>query len=462
MVGTPQGHGVILAHDILGSQPARDEVVRQVQTAVVLRVHAVEESAVVQADDLQALNPLALGRQGRIGVVHAHATERGNKPSGQLAGIIRWLVDVGQTPGCLAVVEVPASRGHLVVARHLLQERLLGLGVKAHGVSELLKGVALDEVAVCHVGLDVYLVPHVGIGARPELTKQQAVLGARLGDSARADSRVEAHDIVPARSVKDLPIEATGLLGTQVEHDIVGAVLVAEALAKLVHAHERLRAGPPETVVLAALAVPTDAAVRVVARDAAAVENVAATSHVMVDVGARPHCHLDAVAVATVAAHVVGAELVRLHVELVHHVLVAGDAARGQEHRLVGVELRVAAVFHLADDARHRRGRSVGLHELNGAGVVQQLATSLGIELQHGRDCDFRTHCVSGRLKRGLVCGVHRGRQVIGVLREEPLATCVDHHIEALGLHLLLVPVNKCAGVIDPLANKVLIAFAWL
>lgn len=77
MVGTPQGHRVILAHDILSSQPTRDEVVRQVQTAVVLRVHAVEESAVVQADDLEALDPLALGRKGRVSVVHAHAAERG-------------------------------------------------------------------------------------------------------------------------------------------------------------------------------------------------------------------------------------------------------------------------------------------------------------------------------------------------------------------------------------------------
>ena len=182
----------------------------------------------------------------------------------------------------------------------------------------------------------------------------------------------------------------------------------------------------------------------------------------MVDVGARPHCHLDAVAVAAVAAHVVGAELVRLHVELVHHVLVAREAACGQEHRLVGVELRVAAVFHLADDARHRRGGSVGLHELNGAGVVQQLAAGLGIELQHGRDCDFRTHGVGGGLERGLVCGVHRGGRIIGTLGEEPLASRVDHHIEALGLHLLLVPVNKCAGVVGPLANEVLIAFALI
>lgn len=44
--------------------------------------------------------------------------------------------------------------------------------------------------------------------------------------------------------------------------------------------------------------------------------------------------------------------------------------------------------------------------------------------------------------------------------RGKPLATCVDHHIETLGLHLLLVPVNKCAGVVSPLANEVLIAFA--
>ena len=44
--------------------------------------------------------------------------------------------------------------------------------------------------------------------------------------------------------------------------------------------------------------------------------------------------------------------------------------------------------------------------------------------------------------------------------RGKPLATCVDHHIETLGLHLLLVPVNKCAGVVGPLANEVLIAFA--
>ena len=150
----------------------------------------------------------------------------------------------------------------------------------------------------------------------------------------------------------------------------------------------------------------------------------------------------------------------RLHIELVHHVLVAGEAARGQEHCLVGVELRVAAVFHLADDARHRRGGTIGLHELNGTGVVQQLATGLGIELQHGRDCDFRTHGVGGGLERGLVCGVHRGRRIIGSLGEEPLATRVNHHIEALGLHLLLVPVNKGAGVVSPLANEVLIAFA--
>lgn len=47
MVGTPQGHGVLFAHDVLGSQPTRDEVVRQVQTAVVLRIHAVKKSAVI-------------------------------------------------------------------------------------------------------------------------------------------------------------------------------------------------------------------------------------------------------------------------------------------------------------------------------------------------------------------------------------------------------------------------------
>ena len=138
------------------------------------------------------------------------------------------------------------------------------------------------------------------------------------------------------------------------------------------------------------------------------------------------------------------------------------EKPRGQEHRLVGVELRVAAVFHLADDARHRRRGAIGLHELNGAGVIQQLATGLGIELQHGRDCDFRTHGVGGGLKRGLVCGVHRDRRVIGTLGEELLAACVNHHIEALGLHLLLVPVNKCAGVVGPLTNEILIAFAWL
>ncbi len=150
----------------------------------------------------------------------------------------------------------------------------------------------------------------------------------------------------------------------------------------------------------------------------------------------------------------------RLHVELVHHVLVAGEAACGQEHCLVGVELRIAAVFHLADNARHRRGGSVGLHELNGAGVVQQLATGLGIELQHGGNCDFGTHGVGSGLERRLVCGVHRGRRVIGSLGEELLAARVNHHVEALGLHLLLVPVNKSTGVVRPLTNEVLITFA--
>lgn len=55
---------------------------------------------------------------------------------------------------------------------------------------------------------------------------------------------------------------------------------------------------------------------------------------------------------------------------------------------------------------------------------------------------------------------MHRGRRIIGALGEELLAACVNHRIETLGLHLLLVPVNKCAGVVGPLTNEVLIAFA--
>ena len=382
---------------------------REVEAAVVLGVHAVEEAAVVQTHHLEALDLAALGRQGRVGVVDAHAGERGEQPSSQLAGVVGRLVDVGQAPGGLAVVLVPASRGHLVVAGHLGQERPLGGAVEAHGVGQLLKRVGLDEVAVLHVGLDVHLVPHVGVGAGPELPQEQAVLRAGLGHHARADGGVEAHHVVPARRVENLPVVAAGLLGAQVEHHVVGAVLVAEALAVLVDAQEGLRAGPPEAGVLATLGEGPDAAVRVVARDAAAVEDVAAAGHVALVVGAGPHGHLDAVAVAPVAAHVVGAELVRLHAQLVHHVLVAREAARGQEHRLLGVVLRVGAVLHLADDARHAGARAVGLHELHGLRVVEDLAACLGKQLEHGGYGDLRPHGVCGGLQRGLVGGVHRG-----------------------------------------------------
>ena len=149
-----------------------------------------------------------------------------------------------------------------------------------------------------------------------------------------------------------------------------------------------------------------------------------------------------------------------VHAQLVHHVLVAGEAAGRQDDGLVGVELRVGAVLKLADDAGHGRALAALLDELHGRGVVHDLAAMLLQGLQQDGHGHLGTHRVGGVLHGRLVGGVARAGRVVEVLGPDALVGKVDGHVRALGLHEALVPVGEGAGVVRPLADEVLVALA--
>lgn len=225
-----------------------------------------------------------------------------------------------------------------------------------------------------------------------------------------------------------------------------------------IYAQEGLAARPPQVRVFAALAVHADAAVGFIARNAPTVEDVAAALAGIVAIGAGPHGHANPVAVSVLGTDVVRAELVGDDAHLVHHVLVAAESARGEHNGFGRVVPHVLAVFCLCDNAGN--APALILNQFHGCGVVLDLSARFGIQLHHGRNGDFRSHGVGRRLERRLIGGVHRCRGVPDSLGTELLANGVDHDVEALLLHLLLVPVDEGSSVVGPLANEVLIDFS--
>ena len=213
--------------------------------------------------------------------------------------------------------------------------------------------------------------------------------------------------------IADLCVDAARLVGGSVDDIVVGAALVGKALAVAVHLQEGLGTG----VVLADLAGEGLAAKGGVAVHITGIHtggNDAAVkqhgSGFLVQISACPHCCTDAVALVGGGVGAGGGHAGAQRVQLLHHVGVAGEAAAGQQHALIGVVAdEVIILGALGDDAGN--AAIAVLFQLGQTGlevhIVAQLLNVLQQQLIAG--------CAGSTLAGHVVVLLHRV-EVVGVV----------------------------------------------
>ena len=398
------------------------------EEAAALRVaHGVQagDDVVVGVEDLEV--------NGGLEAAHAHEQHG----VGQLVAVERRVLDGEHAVGTLAEVLVDALLGQLVVA---LDRGAELLHRHAHLLGELLDGVGLNAGVGCH-GLVEHGLRDVGVAAVGTAGHLVVVnVPAHVAVAA-----VHVLQLVGPLGVEDLP---GGLLGQAAE-------LVLEGLATHVLVHE-------------AVAVDVGQQEGVHAQGTAQVVGHRGEGAVL-HLGADPHAHALAVTgVRGVAGGVaVGEDAGKArgprHV-VGHHVLVAGEVARGEQDGLGGVDLRVVAVDVLADDARD--GALVVLaDELAGPRGELEGYACLDADVVDGLD----PRCHGG--KRDLAVA-EDGIEVVlgvGVVRLGPVRlahgeVALVHVVgvalvlnDVLALHRCEEPVERLAGVVGPKVEDALV-----
>ena len=331
--------------------------------------------------------------------------------------------------GLLLELGVLAGLAHGVVLLDLLEEVVL---VNADGLGQLLEGVALPGGDGGLVAQDVLA------GSGLALDEVDDLLGVELLLNSAAH-RVPEHAAAVLQAVGRVSAEVgvedgVGNSAGLVEHlqrlGLDPVCLVEEALAVLVHEHER--------------AVEHGVSLRMQSRGERAVLHDAA----------GPHAHLVAVARVDARGPVVAADEA-LHAALaivVHHLGVAGDVARGQDGGLGGKNLLVAVGG--AHDSALDAAALLALNELNGGSLEHVLGALVNGALVKKRG----RHEVAG-LRRHLE-GAHLEDVCVGFLGDDGTAriASVDAVRCAVLVGLVEQPVHGGAGVLEPHGHEGLVS----
>ena len=240
--------------------------------------------------------------------------------------------------------------------------------------------------------------------------------------------------------IPERDVDGTRLLGVGVQHEVVRAGFVAEALAVQVHLEPGLASHPEERAYAAI------GSAKRVGRQAAAIEQHAGMR--IVHLRTRPQAGLDAVAFATRLRGVEPIQAGGMRLQRLLHVDVDAVAAGGYQHALAGVDLDVS-VLAFADGADHL----VAFHnQLDHGRVVAErhMAGLLGVIGQHGESVKRAIFRPGGRMTG---CPVLVVRLVLffGGFMPELHAVLVEHG---------LVPVDGFARFFVPRLMKVEIALA--
>ena len=231
------------------------------------------------------------------------------------------------------------------------------------------------------------------------------------------------------------------------QHELIGAGLVAEALALQVDLQERLLAEPePLAVGLVAGGLGRQAG--------AAVEHHGGVAGI--HLAARPEHRLDAGAVGLGTHGDVNLHLHGLGLQRQHHLGVAGIAAGRHDGALGGLDADVVAVGGvLGDDAGDSAGRDIDI-QLHQAGVAADLTAALfdeglhvGVEGDVVRLALNRVRAVAGGI--GLVA--------LGMLLIADAALEL-HEPVARAFEDVGQPVDQLAGVVDPGLDQVAVDIA--
>ena len=249
-------------------------------------------------------------------------------------------------------------------------------------------------------------------------------------------------------------------MSSGVDDVIVGAALVGKALAVAVHLQEGLGAG----VVLTdgtreSLAAKGSVAVHIAAIHAGG-HDAAVKQHgsgFLVQIGTGPHCSPDAVALIGGRVGACGGDGGAQGIQLLHHVGVAGEAAAGQQHALVGVVAdEVVILGALGDDAGN--AAIAVLFQLGQTGlevhIVAQLLNVLKQQLVPGG--------TTGAIIGILDLGVHIIGVVLGVFCRPfgLVAVGVDHLHAVLVLHDGADKFDHLGRLVDPGLDHALVALA--
>ena len=252
-------------------------------------------------------------------------------------------------------------------------------------------------------------------------------------------------------------------MSSSVDDVVVGAALVGEALTVAVDLQEGLSAG----VVLAdgageGLAAESGVACHITAVHAgshdAAIEQHG--SSFLVEVCTGPDSGTDAVALIGRRVRAGGGDGGTQRVQLLHHVGVAGEAAAGQQHALVGVVAdEVVILGALGDDAGD--AASGVLLQLCQRGLEVNIVAQLTDVVQQ----QLVTGLARGRLAGHVVVLLH-GEEVIGVvLGVLGRPCCLRAGSEIAGPAVLIFQnaaheIVHCSRLIDPGLDNALVALA--
>ena len=369
--------------------------------------------------------------------VDAHAVERGQEPCACADAVVRRGLQRHQTVGLLVVVLVLAVFRHLVVAVERLHE-VVHRDVQL--LRQLLGGVGLLQIPLLQQRIEEHLRHQVDAHVR------RAAVIERV--QAAAAHLVHLLDLLDIVAVEDIAVGVAGLHDGGVQHVVVRAGLVAEALAVEVDLHERLLAEPPP---LAHDAV----AGLLVGLDGRAVEHACGADGVHLATG--PQRGLDAVARGVAAgavtadgdAHLLVPRLARLH-----HLQVVAVAARRQDDALGSVDANVVAVVHVAgDDADHTAALVLlQLDELGGPAELRTLL--LGILLERYAEVEVLVLLALVGLVRA-VAG--RPRLVARTLALRADGAFELHDQATVALDDLGEPVDQGAGFVRPHLHQVVV-----
>ena len=247
--------------------------------------------------------------------------------------------------------------------------------------------------------------------------------------------------------IEDVAVGVEGLHVHAVQHELIGAGLVAEALALQVDLQERLLAEPePLAVGLVAGGLGRQAG--------AAVEHHGGVAGI--HLCARPEHRLNAGAVGLRAHGNIDLHLHGLGLQRQHHLGVAGIAAGRHDGALGGLDADVVAVGGiLSDDAGDSAGGNIDV-ELHQAGVAADLTAALFDEGLHvGVEGDVV------RLALNRVRAVAGGERLIalGMLLIADAALEL-HEPVARAFEDVGQPVDQLAGVVDPGLHEVAVDVA--